>query len=159
MPTKYLYGAAVHSIQNFIFETGKLKEIVGASELVLQICGEHFEKAVPNYQPSQHILKAAGKIIYRFDQEEDCQAVIKNFTKMVKELAPAIQFSQAVVAIEDNGSKAALNKLDDLLDAQRNRSNPSHGMGLMITERARRTGRAGFKKESAVDPNSEDDKA
>ena len=35
--TKYLYGASVQGIQNFIFQTNKLIEIVGASELVEQI--------------------------------------------------------------------------------------------------------------------------
>ena len=31
---KYLYGAAVQGIQNFIFQTNELKDIAGASELV-----------------------------------------------------------------------------------------------------------------------------
>ena len=34
---KYLYGAAVQGIQNFIFQTNELKDIVGASELVEDI--------------------------------------------------------------------------------------------------------------------------
>lgn len=37
--TKYLYGAEVQGIQGFIFQTNKLREIVGASELVEEICG------------------------------------------------------------------------------------------------------------------------
>ena len=32
--TKYLYGASVQGIQQFIFQTNELKDIVGASELV-----------------------------------------------------------------------------------------------------------------------------
>lgn len=32
----YLYGAAVQGIQSFIFQTNKLMEIAGASELVEQ---------------------------------------------------------------------------------------------------------------------------
>ena len=36
--SKYLYGAAVQGIQDFIFKTNELKHIVGASELVEQIC-------------------------------------------------------------------------------------------------------------------------
>ena len=34
---KYLYGAAVQGIQGFIFQTNKLRDIVGASELVERI--------------------------------------------------------------------------------------------------------------------------
>ena len=34
MAVNYLYGASVQGIQSFIFQTDKLKEIVGASNLV-----------------------------------------------------------------------------------------------------------------------------
>ena len=40
--SKYLYGAAVQGIQNFIFQTNTLREIVGASELVEEICTKLF---------------------------------------------------------------------------------------------------------------------
>ena len=43
---KYLYGAAVQGIQNFIFQTNELKDIVGASELVEDICTNLFQEAV-----------------------------------------------------------------------------------------------------------------
>lgn len=39
---KYLYGAAIQGIQSFIFQTNKLKDIVGASELVESICTQEF---------------------------------------------------------------------------------------------------------------------
>lgn len=155
MASKYLYGAAVHSIQPFIFETGKLKEIVGASEFVEQVCGTFFKENVPNYAPNQQILSAAGKIIYRFDNLADCQQVVRTFPKFIKEKAPNIQFSQAVVKIEAAGTKTDLDALEKLLDAQRNRPTPQHGLALMITERARRTGQAGFEK----DLNATDKKA
>ena len=38
----YLYGAAVQGIQGFIFQTNELKDIVGASELVEEICTKMF---------------------------------------------------------------------------------------------------------------------
>ena len=153
MASKYLYGAAVHSIQSFIFETGKLKEIVGASEFVEQVCGTFFNKNIPNYDPNQQILSAAGKIIYRFDSLADCQQVVRTFPKFIKEQVPNIKLSQAVVKIEAAGTKTDLDKLESLLDAQRNRPMPQHGLALMITERARRTGQAGYEP----DPNVQDD--
>ena len=36
--SKFLYGASVQGIQHFIFQTNELKDIVGASELVENIC-------------------------------------------------------------------------------------------------------------------------
>ena len=38
----YLYGASVQGIQDFIFQTNELKDIVGASELVAEICTRLF---------------------------------------------------------------------------------------------------------------------
>ena len=39
---RYLYGASIQGIQRFIFQTDRLKDIVGASELVEQACTEVF---------------------------------------------------------------------------------------------------------------------
>ena len=43
---KYLYGASVQGIQNFIFQSNKLAEIVGASELVEEICTTKFAQLI-----------------------------------------------------------------------------------------------------------------
>ena len=42
--SKYLYGAAVQGIQDFIFKTNELKHVVGASEWVEQICTTAFDE-------------------------------------------------------------------------------------------------------------------
>jgi hypothetical protein len=41
---RYLYGASIQGIQGFIFETNKLKEIVGASDLIEWFCEYNFFK-------------------------------------------------------------------------------------------------------------------
>ena len=43
---KYIYGASIQGIQSFIFQTNELKDIVGASELVENICTSLFEKKI-----------------------------------------------------------------------------------------------------------------
>ena len=60
--TKYLYGANVKAVQQFIFQTNKLKEIIGASELVEQICTNLFEKQVEEFKADNRIIAAAGII-------------------------------------------------------------------------------------------------
>ena len=57
----YLYGASLQGIQSFIFETNKLKEIIGASEMIEQLCSSQFMK---KYDIPDHnfIIKAAGNI-------------------------------------------------------------------------------------------------
>ena len=97
----YLYGASVQGIQSFIFQTNKLKEIVGASELVEQICTNEFdafceEKGIKLF-PDDFIIKVAGNIKYLFQSDDDCKQVIKEFPKHIANLAPGITISQAVV--------------------------------------------------------------
>lgn len=42
--SKYLYGASVQGIQEFIFKTNKLKEIIGASKIVEDMDKINFQK-------------------------------------------------------------------------------------------------------------------
>lgn len=140
---KYLYGASVQGIQNFIFQTNKLKEIIGASEIVEDICTIFFEKKCPNYAEEKVYIKAAGTIRYIFDKKEDCEKHVLNFPKQVMEYAPGISISQAVVKLESDVSNP-LQTLEERLSVQKNRSTSIlNGMGLMVFETARRTGGLG----------------
>ena len=56
--SKYLYGAAVQGIQNFIFKTNELKHIVGASELVEQICTSAFDEFA---KEGESVVRAATR--------------------------------------------------------------------------------------------------
>ena len=58
---QYLYGAAVQGIQSFIFQTNKLRDIAGASELVNKICTILF-KEVAGENGYEKIVMAAGNI-------------------------------------------------------------------------------------------------
>jgi len=151
--SKYLYGAAVQGIQSFIFQTNKLQEIVGASELVEQICTSHFwnEAGIKEDDPNI-ILNAAGNIKYIFDDEQKCRDFVRNFSKSVMEIAPGITISQAVVEIKDGQNNHQL--LENRLRTQRNRAiSISDGIGLMVMETARKTGGVGvaYKKEGVID--------
>ena len=149
--SKYLYGASVQGIQGFIFETNKLREIAGASELVEQICTTefilHLEKELKptKYNEDSKLILAAGNIKYIFDSFEDCQKVVDSFAKKVMEIAPGITISQAVVKYKgDEPSKDDINLLEERLKTQRNKAIRQHGLGLMISERSRSTGNSGI---------------
>ena len=105
--SKYLYGAAVQGIQSFIFNTNELKHIIGASELVEQICKSDFDEFAKN---GEYVVRAAGNIKFIFDRKEDCQKAVREFPKKVMSKAPGITISQAVVAFDDAFGKA----IDDL---------------------------------------------
>lgn len=139
---KYLYGASVQGIQEFIFKTNKLREIVGASEMVKEICEEKFfEVSGGITKPENLILAAAGNIKCLFDEYEKnkLEEVVKLFPKMVMEYAPGITISQAVVKFDGKISEA-LQDLEMALKTQRNKAAMPLETGYMALNRARRTG-------------------
>ena len=164
--SKFLYGAAVQGIQDFIFQTNKLQEIVGASELVEQVCTTQFAEALGLKgdgikmmellsADKKAIVNAAGNIKYIFDDYDSCQNVVKLFPKKIVEHAPGITISQAVVkfgspSADDNKSNGgtpeaetfemAVMKLEEKLRAQRNKPMRSPTIGMMGIERSRQTG-------------------
>lgn len=138
MAKRYLYGAAVQGIQQFIFRSSKLKDIAGASELVEQICTKAFDE----FARGESIIRAAGNIKYDFARLEDCERAVLNFPRKVMEMAPGITISQAVVEYDDGTDfGAVVNELERRLRAQRNRS-AAPQPGLMAVKRAPRTGLA-----------------
>ena len=157
----YLYGAAVQGIQNFIFQTNELKDIVGASELVEAVCTSAFDEF--GSDPSKSIVRAAGNIKYDFDDEEQCKKAVLEFPKKVQGMAPGITISQAVVeyepkepqsqtqvqgisqAVEKYDQKAEqfsniVKQLGSFLRIQRNCPARSNVHGLIGTRRSRKTG-------------------
>ncbi len=144
--SKYLYGAAVQGIQGFIFHTNSLKEIVGASALVVDICTNIFAEQLGYDEfkqledDSNAILNAAGNIKYVFEDEDKCRTTFKYFPKKVMEMAPGITFSQAVVRFEDKDTFSdVVNELEKRLRMERNRPVSSITVGLMGMQRMRET--------------------
>ncbi|MBQ0164825.1 MAG: hypothetical protein KBS75_06475 [Bacteroidales bacterium] len=146
---KYLYGAVVQGIQQFIFQTNELKDIVGASELVDSICTKTFEELLSNQlgkklkDNKNAIINAAGNIKYELDTREECEQIVRNFPKIVLETAPGITISQAVVEYDETSGQEkfedVVNKLENLLRAQRNKPMPNTTIGLMGIERSHTT--------------------
>ncbi len=133
---KYLYGAAVQGIQQFIFQTNELKHIVGASELVAQICTTAFDEFGKN---GESIVRAAGNIKYIFDNETDCIKAVREFPKKVMNMAPGITISQAVVPLSSNFDKD-IDSIEAKLKTQRNKPSRSVTTGLIGIKRANNSG-------------------
>lgn len=153
IPTKFLYGAAVQGIQGFIFQTNTLAEIVGASELVEDICTNLFDDVLQNCDikkgESNAIVNAAGNIKYIFDNKDDCAKVVRIFPKTVTEYAPGINISQSVVEYtpyikgkggQEIGFTDAVQELERRIRIQRNKLMRDTMVGLMGIERSRQTG-------------------
>jgi len=147
---KYLYGASVQGIQGFIFETNKLREIAGASELIEQICTIEFKNHLKNkgisFKEDNKLIMAAGNIKYIFNSKEDCMNVVNDFAQKVMDIAPGITISQAIVKFDnEEPTLKVINDLENKLKTQRNKRVRHQGLGWMISERSRTTGHAGVK--------------
>ncbi len=139
---KYLYGLTVQGIQSYIFETNKLKEIIGASEIIEQLCTTWFEEFLTNngnnYQ-GEKLLNAAGNIRFKTDKTT-AQTIFKGYHKVLLEKAPGVPFSQAVVKIENDREYEAIQKLDEKLRGQRNVPLYETDLGIMLRRKDRKTG-------------------
>lgn len=132
--SQYLYGASVQGIQDFIFKTNKLQEIVGASEIVKGIEEEFL--IFSNYEKGhKNILQnAAGKIKAVFTKEE-CEKVVLEFSKSVMKNAYGITISQAVIKMEDTfPTKNEIDKLEQQLKVQRNKVSTPLDLSINIME-------------------------
>lgn len=151
--SRYLYGAAVQGIQDFIFKTNELKHIVGASELVEQVCTSVFDEFAEN---GESVVRAAGNIKFVFNEKTECARAVREFPKRVMTMAPGITISQAVVPLDDDFGKA-IDDIEALLKVQRNKPSRSVTTGLIGIKRANNTGmpvvlikKDDFKDESTV---------
>lgn len=136
----YLYGASVQGIQNFIFQTNELKDIVGASELVAQICTQLFCETVGEpYRDEALIIGAAGNVRYYFDDLETCAKTVCDFPRRVMIEAPGITISQAVVEMTGD-FRNSINELEEKLRSQRNQPQPSLTLGALGMKRSNKTG-------------------
>ena len=142
----FLYGLTIHSIQGYIFQTNKLKEIAGASELVEQICTGMFAKIIKTTaeglkDDENAIRNAAGNVRYLFDDLETCKELVRTFPKKILEFAPGIHISQAVVQIKETDVfQTKSEELEGLLTAQRNNPIRPVDLGYIAINRSRRTG-------------------
>lgn len=151
--TKFLYGAAVQGIQQFIFQSSELREIAGASSLVEQVCKQIFancffdDEKQDNYERFKReyadgiIINAAGNIKFRFDDRQICERVVRMFPKKVTEHVPGVTISQAVIELT-NGEldDDTIVRLEEKLRQQRNHLMRNATMGMMCTLRSRKTG-------------------
>lgn len=125
--TKYLYGASITGIQDFIFATNKLQEIIGASEIIKNVSVEFDE-----YNADEIIINTAGNIKAIFNDKTKCEKVVLEFSKKIQQQAYGISISQGVVALGDDYSQLDIDKLEKILKEQRNKASIPLDMSINI---------------------------
>ena len=117
----YLYGVSIQGIQGFIFETNRLKEIVGASNLIEKFTSKDFIKDFidDNSSVVKLLHNVGGNIRISFDEREKklAQKFVKEFPKFIMKKAYGITVSQAILSY-DNKSKSGYEKVANDLELQ-----------------------------------------
>ena len=149
---KYLYGVSIQGIQEFIFKTNTLKEIVGASEIVKNLEKE-FENITGYKKGDKHILlNAAGNIKAVFEDREKLENIVLNFPKHIMQSAYGITISQAVVKLsDDNYTQDNIDELERRLKTQRNKPTIPLDISINISKISSKTAKPLI--------NKDDDKA
>src|SRR5690606_19530315 len=146
--SKYLYGASIQGIQSFIFQTNKLREIVGASELVEEGCKETFFKVSGLDKSFDGLIQnAAGniKVVFKEDEVDNLDKLVLGFPKSVMEKAPGITMSQAVVEYKEGQNfKDAIDEIEKRLKTQRSIISKPMDVGFMGLAKDRKAGGIGI---------------
>lgn len=93
---EYLYGFNVNGIQDYIFKTNKLQEIIGASEIVKSFDDEEFIKKEFELENIEVIMSAAGRFRAKISKN-DLEKIALKFPKYALELG--LNVSQAWIEI------------------------------------------------------------
>ncbi len=141
--SKYLYGASVQGIQDFIFKTNQLQEIVGASEIVKSLEREFID--FENIAEDKILLNAAGNIKAIFEDRSSLERVVMEFPKLIMQKACGITISQAVVKMSgEKQTTEEILELEKRLKIQRNKPSIPLDLSIGIMELAPKTARALF---------------
>ncbi|PTX59819.1 hypothetical protein C8N46_108132 [Kordia periserrulae] len=108
----FYYGFTVYSIQSYIFETNKLKEIIGASEIVEKVCKSEFQTHFKDFlQNATVLLEAAGNIRCVFsisDAELDSfKETYARFSMKITLAYPELKFCQAIHSLKEKNDPSA----------------------------------------------------
>ena len=160
---KYLYGASIQGIQEYIYATNDLQEIIGASEIIDSLGrnlkdkkkddGEifgMFDELKQNGLVEQILLNAAGNFRAIVNGEENLKKIVYNLPKKIMQSAYGITISQATAPY--NGDYETASKiLEQRLKTQRNRPSLPLDMSINFMLLAPKTARAVYKIKNKKD--------
>lgn len=123
----FLYGFSAVGLQDFIFRTNVLQEIIGASEIIKSIdsLGKDLQDFFGKNDISLNknpeiILASAGNLRAIFDDEADLQKVVLHLPKLISQHSYGLGIAQAVVKY-DGDYASATSKLESKLKIARNK--------------------------------------
>ena len=166
---KYLYGASIQGIQEYIYATNKLQEIIGASEIIDSLGQKFddkqegngaifgvFDELRANGLVEQILLNAAGNFRAIVNGEENLKKIVRDLPKKIMQNAYGITISQATAPYNGNDYETASKELERKLKTQRNRPSLPLDMSINFMALAPKTARpiVKFDGDDALDISS-----
>lgn len=150
----HAYLFETRAIQSFLFSSGKLKDLIGGSELIDYLCKDPLTKALEvcglkGYNEKEKSPRCAGGTFYLIFDDADLEKA-KRFRQIwpliVAQFVPGVEQIDAWIT-NKNSVREAIDVGLEQLKIARNKPYPSLPLSSPLTERSQRTGFAAVKKD------------
>ncbi|MCD4653009.1 hypothetical protein K8T06_03645 [bacterium] len=142
--SKWLFVSSAKGIQSYIFKVNKLKQIIGATELIESLGGKIKDtlQELGSVENTDYrvIQLAGGTARLLFFNEAHGRDLAEIWPLIVRKLAPGLQVVQALVPVTEDGFVAALKESETVLRANRNLFQPDLPPAQPVTARNHQTG-------------------
>lgn len=141
----WLYSFESKEIQKYIMRSDKLKDMVGGSELINQLCDTYLISVLNGLKLDGRckiITKAAGWARISFAEKNDADLIFEAWPLLVDRFAPGLQVIQSLVEIQDGDLPNAIKSGAERLRQERNLVRVSLPEIGPLVERNPRTGLA-----------------
>jgi hypothetical protein len=145
----WLYRYEARGIQGYILASERLVEMACASDVVEHVGERARERLRATGDRGREVMVAAGSGTFVFDDEASLQSFAAEWPVELDERAPGLLVLQAWTEITD-GHPAALARVLEQLEAQRNRPPVALPEAGPFVARASRTGRPAVARENGV---------
>lgn len=142
------------SIQDYILRSGRLRHVVGASELLDALTPHLLDAVIDALGVDAQALRfsrRAGGAVYLFTDAAEVRDAFRDLWALaVRQYAPGLEFILATA--EDADDYAAYQKASKALQGARNRQPPQLPAGTPVTRYAPRTGEPAVKEDKRLGP-------
>lgn len=145
---RYAYMFETRGIQRFLFASGRLRDMLGGSELVDYLCTDRglLDQTLSRLELTPDVVRKAGGTFYlSFDTRDEAERLRAAWRLACRHWLPGVEQVDVLASGED-ARKAIANGLD-LLREERNRMQPDLPRPGPLAERSARTGLAAVKRD------------
>ena len=139
--SRYVYAFELRGIQGYLFNTGRLKDMIQASELIDCVCGRPLDEALRAVKadPAEPQPRRAGGAAYlALDSKAQSQQLRDLWNMVIRQLLPGIELVDVIA--EGNSVSDAIKNALAQLQAARNQPAPQLPPSSPLTSLAPRTG-------------------